>query len=365
MGPRLLIVTAAFGEGHNSAARNLGLSLEHAGAEVRVCDPCLFAAPRATAMLSAGYRYLTEHLPSVWEAIYHSTDRQDFSQRRFPLMGKPERYLSQLVAEYQPAAVVSTYPIYPYFLARTFARSGSPVPVFTVVTDSLEINSAWLRAPTHRWLVTDSHTREKLLRGGIPHEKVIETGFPVHPDFARLQPVAAEDRCLPFHVLYFATTNKKALVAQSEAILAASPVVRLTLALGKNARRLLPVAKSLRQSYPGRIRIIGWTRRVPMLLTRHHLVIGKAGGATVHEAIAAHCPMLIHHLVPGQEEGNLQLLEKIGGGTLAAEADVLHANVSNMLADDAALWRRMKRSIATHGHNAGAITAANHILSSI
>ena len=43
--PRLLIVTAAFGEGHNSAARNLGLALSQAGAEVKVCDPCMLGAP--------------------------------------------------------------------------------------------------------------------------------------------------------------------------------------------------------------------------------------------------------------------------------------------------------------------------------
>ena len=50
--PRILIVTAAFGEGHNSAARNLALALDAAGACTRVCDPCSLGAPRLTALLT-------------------------------------------------------------------------------------------------------------------------------------------------------------------------------------------------------------------------------------------------------------------------------------------------------------------------
>lgn len=42
--PRILIITAAFGEGHNSAARNLALALDLMGAETRVADPCVLSA---------------------------------------------------------------------------------------------------------------------------------------------------------------------------------------------------------------------------------------------------------------------------------------------------------------------------------
>ena len=110
------------------------------------------------------------------------------------------------------------------------------------------------------------------------------------------------------------------------------------------------------------MKLIGWTRRVTKLLNRHHLVVGKAGGATVHEAIAAHCPMLIHHLVPGQEEGNLRLLESIGCGRLAETPEHLTAAVVSMLDRDAAGWRTMKRSVTRHDRNSGSITAARFIL---
>jgi len=360
--PRLLIVTAAFGEGHNSAARNLGLALEAAGAEVKVCDPCMVSAPGATRFLSDVYRYITTHFPRLWERIYRSTGECDFSRKRFPLMRKPERYLARLVDEYRPDAVISSYPIYPYFLARAFAKSGRRLPVFTVITDSIEINAAWLRAPTDHFIVTDAETREVLVRAGIDGGRVGDTGFPVHPDFSRLQPVCPASECDTFRVLYFPTASKPFVRRQCRAILDASPAVKLTVVLGKNVRLLYKRAREIQLEYPGRVRLIGWTRKVPYLLNRHHLVVGKAGGATVHEAIAARCPMLIHHLVPGQEEGNLQLLEMLGAGGLAETPDHLRESIARMLSDRAAGWRGMKDSLARHDRNAGAIVAARYIL---
>lgn len=360
--PRILIITAAFGEGHNSAARNLALALDSLGAVTRTEDPCLLGAPYATEFLRRGYRLVTTYSPRLWERIYRSTDRRDFSRERMPLMRKPEHCLARLVEEFQADAVVCTYPLYPYFLQRIFSRGGRRIPVFTVVTDSIEINSAWLKAPCDRWLVTDPATRESMIRSGLAAERVIDTGFPVHPTFARLQPVEAKDPCDPFRILYFPTAKLPYVRRQGRALLEASPCTRLTIVLGRNARLLYRKAHELKVQYPGRVRIIGWTKRVPQLLNSHHLVVGKAGGATVHEAIAACCPMLIHHLVPGQEEGNLRLIEAIGAGGLADTPEQLRAATSDMLADQASRWRTMKGALARHGRNAGSLHAARYIL---
>lgn len=363
--PRLLILTAAFGEGHNSAARNLALALTEAGVEARVCDPCMVATPFSTRLLSRLYRFATDYLPRVWEKIYYSIDRIDFNRQGLATTRKPQAWLAQLIAEFQPTAIVSTYPLYPYLLDRIFKQTGHRLPVFTVVTDSMEINSAWLRAPSDFWLVTDPATRDSMIRSKLPAERIIDTGFPVNPVFSRLTPLAATDPCSPCRVLFFPTSRRRALVAMGTAILNASPATHLTVVLGKNVRPLYRAARTLTQAFPGRVRLRGWTRRVPALLNQHHLVVGKAGGATVHEAIAAQCPMLIHHLVPGQEEGNLALLNAIGGGSLAASPTALAAKLTAMLAHQAADWHAMKHALARHHRNAGAITATNFILQTL
>jgi processive 1,2-diacylglycerol beta-glucosyltransferase len=66
-----------------------------------------------------------------------------------------------------------------------------------------------------------------------------------------------------------------------------------------------------------RVQVLGWTNQMPRLMLTHHLVITKAGGATVQEAIAGRCPMIFNQVLPGQEEGNARLVEEAGVGVVA------------------------------------------------
>ncbi len=362
--PRLLIVTAAFGEGHNSAAHSLAAAVVKAGAVARVVDPCMEGSPRATRATSRAYRIVTTYFPKIWAHLYELTGRFDFSKPRGPILRGPENALAAMMRDFRPDAVVSTYPLYPYFLERIQrdAGPGGRVPIFTVVTDSIEINAAWLRAPSDRWLVTDPHTRRVMIGTGLGDDLVVETGFPVDPRFESLVPVDADDGCAPFRVLYFATAKRPFVRRHGRAILEASPDVKLTVVMGRNTRLLNARVRELRAAHPGRVRLIGWTNKVPELMNQHHLVVGKAGGATVHEAIAARCPMLIHHLVPGQEEGNLELLRRIGAGELAGTPDALRRRLADLLADDAAAWRGMKQALVRHDRISGGSAAAGYIL---
>lgn len=358
----ILILTAGFGEGHNSAALNLCQALE-ADASPLCLDPCALGDPFMNDRLRWLYREVTTHVPWLWRKTYESTERKDFSKENMLFMRKPEEKLRELMIKHQPKAVVSTYPLYPYFLERIF-RSGVPkVPVFTVVTDSIEINAAWRKAPTDYWLVTDPHTRESLIRQGLPGDRVIDTGFPVPAHFSDLTPVFADDPLDPFRMLYFPTPKKPHVRRVSRELLdAVGDDTHLTIVLGRNFRKLYQRAREIKDAYPGRVQIKGWTRQVPELIHSHHLVVGKAGGATVHEALAAACPMLIHHLVPGQEEGNLALMRELNGGYLADTPSALRRLLQVLLANDARVWRGMKRSLASYARPNAAHTAAEFIL---
>ena len=85
---------------------------------------------------------------------------------------------------------------------------------------------------------------------------------------------------------------------------------------------------------------------MPDLMGSHHLFIGKAGGATVQEAIAAQLPFIVSHVVPGQEEGNIALIQQTAIGALASNspADILHI-VKGAMANEAALWRTWRRNL--------------------
>ena len=363
--PRIIITTAGFGEGHNSAANHLAVALE-ANAEVEIVDPCDRGAPWVNERIRQFYRFVTTHTPKTWSKIYKSTERHDFSKERLPLMRTPENALHESILSFEPDAIISTYPLYPYFLERSFQRGAKRVPVFTAVTDSIEINSSWTKAPTDYWLVTDELTKAKLIEKGLPEGKIVVTGFAVHPRFQNLPKVPLDSGCEPFKVLYFPTSKKPTVRRFMRAILnAAGGNTEVTVVLGRNVRNLYERAREIQLEFPGRVQIKGWTRRVPELLSEHHLVVGKAGGATIHEAIAAQTPMLIHHLVPGQEEGNLALIEHIGAGQLTETSKLVNLAISEMTVDNAKIWRGMKQKLKDNALPCGATAAASFILDCI
>jgi len=363
--PKILILTAGFGEGHNSAALNMQRALKPYASTI-CADPCDLGAPWVTNQLQIIYRKITTHAPWLWRKIYESTERQDFSKKRLPLMGKPEAKLRELIIEHKPDAIVSTYPLYPYFIERISKQGIPKVPVFTIVTDSIAINAAWRKAPTDFWIVTDQHTKESLATHGIAQNQIIDIGFPVDPHFADIEPIDAENPIDPLQILYFPTPKKPHVRRVSRELLdATGPNSKLTIVLGKHLRKIHSRAKEIEDQYPGRVTIKGWTKKVPELLNSHHLVVGKAGGATVHEAMAAECPMLIHHLVPGQEEGNLTLLRLLNGGDLADNEGMLSQRLNDMLADNATIWRQMKRDLAHNSRPCAAQQAADFILQQI
>ena len=341
---RILIATAGFGEGHNSAAK--GLKHVLGSDEVaQIVDPCMEAAPRTTERIQDAYRKMTVYSPYIWKKVYNACDKRDFTKERLPVMRKVRATMGRLIEEMEVEALLTTYFIYPYFMERHVRRQGKKVPVFTVVTDSIEINAAWFKAPCDHWFVADQFTRRKLIDFGLSPSVVHEFGFPIHPRFGALPSLSAQDALEEFRVLFFPTPNGSHTRNSVRAILRADERVKVTLVLGKNVRSLYRYAMEVKGEFPGRVRIIGWTRKVAELLTSHHLIIGKAGGATVHEAITANCPMLVHHIVPGQEEGNLALLRASQCGDFVRNVAEMTMAIQNLLAHNGALWRLQKENM--------------------
>src|SRR6202163_5005106 len=95
-----------------------------------------------------------------------------------------------------------------------------------------------------------------------------------------------------------------------------------------------------------KIDIVGWTDQLPRMLGASHLLIGKAGGATVQETIAAACPMIVNHIVSGQEEGNARLIVETNSGVIAHSPVEIAEQVQRAFADGAKQWREWAANIS-------------------
>jgi processive 1,2-diacylglycerol beta-glucosyltransferase len=75
--------------------------------------------------------------------------------------------------------------------------------------------------------------------------------------------------------------------------------------------------------------------------------------------------MLVHYVVPGQEEGNIRLLEIEGGGRLVRTADDLARAWAWLADDDFAGWVRARDSLAASAIPDPARRTARLILDSL
>lgn len=126
--PRILIVTAGYGEGHNSAARGVRDAL--AGrAEVLVTDLCAEAMPRMFGLTRAAYLWMISRMPRLWKLMYEVSDRRNMAEKPVRGIAPVERLLERLLREWKPDAVVCTYMVYPYMLDSLASRTGRAVGI--------------------------------------------------------------------------------------------------------------------------------------------------------------------------------------------------------------------------------------------
>ncbi len=346
---KVLILTAGFGDGHNSAARNIRDALELISDEVKVevLDPLEATYGSAYTVVRQTHLKVVQYAPGLWSGIYALLDRSSALGRNLGGFSKLRNRLDQLLHEAQPDCVVSTYPLYAHVIAELFRdHQERPFRLITVVTDSISVNSAWFRAPSDLFCVSNDATAAVLRSAGIDDGQVKALGFPVSPLFAEsaVDPLDPPGYGDPRKVLYIINCGKKKAGKAIDRLLDLKDI-QLTVTVGRDAELKARLIERTRKSAHS-VRIIGWTNQMPQLLLSHHLVIGKAGGATVQEAIAARCPMIVNQVIPGQEEGNARLIELFQLGAVAEKNKEIAEAVELAFAWKARRWREWRANMS-------------------
>lgn len=356
----VLIVTASFGEGHNSAANRLAAALRAASSEVNVevHDVFLEAYGALNRLVCWMYLVAINRFPFVWRIAFFILDRTSVVGGGIGVFGRAARRLAELVEGLRPAVIVSTYPGYGHLLDYVTRRKGvHRVRLVTVVTDSLTINSVWYRPRTDFFLVTNEATADVMRRAGVPAEKIRVTGFPVPPEFA--EPNVREVGP-PWRLLCMVNSeHHRAGVLVRE--LAKVPGIELTVTAGRD-EALERELEAIRRETGSSFEIFGWTPRMAELIRRSHLIISKAGGATVQEAMAARVPMILTKIVPGQEEGNARLLLEAGAAVLATDPRAVAAEVARIFSGSAEAYQDLFEGTAKLSHPDAASAAARFLL---
>jgi len=358
---RILILTASFGEGHNSAARGIRDGLTRVApeqAEVELRDLFAEVYGPINELVRRSYLALINFAPRAWGTVYQWLDRKKDFDKEFRRFTRLNDHLARLLDRFRPDVVVSSFPGYPNVLHEILGRERRCKNV-VAITDSITVNAIWYRCSADYFLAPNEQSAAVLRTAGVAPEKIKTFGFPVSPKFAdftqdrQLPPSNSEPRVL--YMIHAATRGAPELVRRLAGL-----GIDLTVTIGR-AEKLRPAIKEA--SGGSKATIVGWTDELPRMLHDSHVLIGKAGGATVQETIAAGCPMIINHVVSGQEEGNARLIVETNSGVIARSPREVVAQVQRAFADDAKQWREWAANIHRLSRPGASLDIAEFLMS--
>ncbi len=319
----LLILTISAGNGHKTAA----YAIEEAFQRKYGYD--YFVKVRDVDVdLNTLYESSVKYTPQVYKWLFESTDSGDnvglVHNVGYPIFA---RKLDEVVAQEHPDVIVSTYcfPGYGQWIKKSLRARKKYIPLVTVITDSISIHQMWIAEGVDFYIVPNKET-ELIVEGlGVPLEKIKVFGFPVSPrffddcDIVALKKAEGLSPDLPTFLVSIGTgANVKNVHFLGEVIEQLGDQAQCMVLTGKNTDIFHYV--TAKYDHPN-IKVYGWITDVYKKLQMSDVVVTKAGGATVMECVAIKKPMLITKVLPGQEQGNADLIKKHGLGILLGKGE--------------------------------------------
>lgn len=339
MPPRVLILTASVGEGHDLPARTLATQLrrEHPGVELATED-CLAVMGRTVAFMSEGaarvvfYRFSWLWDLGFWLAAGPAPSRE-LTQRVITRFGSPG--LLRLIESHDPDVIVSVYPNVTEVLGRLKRSGRLRVPVVAAITD-LAAMHYWASRGVDVHLVTHPESIAEV-------RTIVGDAAPVHcvhgftlPDFRepRGEADARRDLGLP-------ESGKVVLVSGGgwgvgdvrgavDEALAVPGVTQVVCLCGRNDG----LREQLSTEYAGeeRVRVEGFTDRMPDWMAAGDALVHSTGGLTVLEAMMRGCPAISYGWGRGHVRVNNAAFRRFGLADVVDSRPELRGAIERALA---------------------------------
>lgn len=344
MGERVLILSAGVGSGHNSAAEALrrACALRPDVDEVRVLDVLQVSSLLYRDLLSKGYFVLAEGVPWLVEWGYDVSDPP--FRRRGPI--DPWTRANALPAEreirrFAPTAIICTHFLPAQLVAGMLLR-GAVTARTAVVTTDYDFQGLWLTSAFHRFCVAREEGRVQLTTLGLPPDRVTASGIPILPAPA----AAVEPASRPMVLVSAGASGGDYALAVVRQTMRLASDCDVTVVCGRNEELRRDVER-LTADRRDRYRVLGYSDEMPSLLRRAALFVGKPGGLSASECMAAGLPMVLVNPIPGQEVRNGDYLLEQGAAVRCNTATTIGWKIDRILSEPGRLQRMRAAAAAT------------------
>lgn len=342
--PRILIMTAGYGEGHLQVSHALKQGfLSKEIYSLHIVDLMKEAHPILNSVSSKLYQMSTYSsqfgLDYYGWSYYMTRDTNPIGSVNRYLNAIGKRKILEMIENARPDAIINTFP----FGAVTETSRNFSIPTSTVITD-YTLHSRWIHPDTDKYYVATEALESELIRDhGTAPDRICVTGIPVRAAFYHTATAAtmfspAEPRMARNRVLImagsFAVFHHIVELVQ---MLLEKGNCDIDLVCGRHDKMVM----KLRSLFADRldVNVLGYVEQMHELMAASSCIVTKAGGVTLSEALVLKLPVFIFKPYGGQERENAQFFQQNGLADIAYDTRELGEKMIHFLHDPAASER--------------------------
>ncbi len=363
---RILILTADAGFGHRSAANAVEKALKLLygdDVEVNIVNPLDDEkAPSFLRDSQSDYDKWVKDVPDLYQFGYNASDAFVPTQIMESYLAFVLRdVMRDLMKQYKPDVVLTTYPMYQAAVTALFRNKKYHVPFYTVITDLATVHRLWFHPRVDGLLVPNQIVANLATSYQVKPAKIKITGIPVSPDIAAETRSKAEVReelgwqpDLPT-VLAVGSKRMQRLVDALHVLNHYGTPIQVVVVTG-NDQELFDELNHLTWHVP--VKLYGFVENLAEFMKAADLLMCKAGGLIVTEALASGLPMILIEAIPGQETGNAEYVTSNGAGDMAQSTLEILEVVHHLVKDNQVLLKNRAANACRMGMDQSALDVA-------
>lgn len=319
---KLLILSASIGNGHLSAAKAIRLYAEEHYPDITVkeVDYLKYVSFTLDRIISGGYANLLKVLPMLYGKLYNNAKNKKMKKIVELLNNIGLSKMEELIGDFKPDVVLCTHPFPLETLSMLKKRESLDMPVMAIITD-YTIHLKWIYDNVDAYIVPNEDFVPDIIEMGIPEEKVYPFGIPISESFFNVSESDANsfmaefdlDKDIPTVLIMNGGLGLTDITETFKEVMSINENLQLIVCAGKDEEMVSSLKEIYRDMYTNkRAVIMSYTDKVNMLMSISDVLVSKAGGLTMTEAMHMSLPIIIKLPIPGQEKENTEYLLNCG-----------------------------------------------------
>ncbi|MBK8137524.1 MAG: glycosyltransferase [Chloroflexi bacterium] len=299
------------------------------------------------------YPHIVNKAVWLWTVLYRLGDSPRRS-RMFSRMSylNNSKVLRRMALDHPADAICCVHSVVHQPAMTAYNTFPTRPPWVTVVTDLVTTPYFWYDRRVDLCLVPTQQALERGIQCGMSPAQLRVTGLPVHANFSRRLTDKATARATlgwpvdKMTVLMVAGGDGMGpLLETTTALLDKRLSCQIVVVCGRNQTLKGQIDAAVAQRGAKNVVTHGFVTNMPQFMAAADVLVTKAGPSTITEAGIAGLPIILSGAIPGQEDGNVQLVVENNAGAYAPSPQKVAATVEQWLKEGpAALAQRAERA---------------------